>query len=341
MSLSITSASSSTSAGTWYRLVSACGVRTYSAWVPSIVLPRIQPPVRQCEYMPRRHRSQIPHALMQEISTRSPGWNADTAGPTASTTPMPSCPRMRPGVTRRHVALHDVKVGAADRRGRDPDDGVARIAQDRSAACPPTHAGRGRGRPAPSSSRSRQRLPPPKPSSSFHSSAYSDPFSGLLPLRHLSGFSGQLNATNMPRNSALIQQSLATKHAARTLRRFSGTRRLSLTFSGGISISTHIAQVARGGRRHDGAMDHSRRERRVRQRGLSTERRHRDLSDHALLEHGGSCRRVGGRRPTEPVGRGSHRSSRCRARAAPPARCTARCRAAAWRRRSRRARACC
>ena len=41
-------------AGIGYRLVSACGMRTYSAWVPSILWPRIQPPVVQCEYMPRR-----------------------------------------------------------------------------------------------------------------------------------------------------------------------------------------------------------------------------------------------------------------------------------------------
>ena len=34
---------------------------------------------------------------MQEISTRSPGLNAVTAGPTVSTTPTPSWPRMRPG----------------------------------------------------------------------------------------------------------------------------------------------------------------------------------------------------------------------------------------------------
>ena len=40
--------------GNGYRLVSACGMRTYSACVPSIELPRIQPPVAQCEYMPRR-----------------------------------------------------------------------------------------------------------------------------------------------------------------------------------------------------------------------------------------------------------------------------------------------
>ncbi len=72
-------------------------MRTYSACVPSILLPRIQPPVAQCEYMPRRHASHLPHDEMHEISTRSPGPNADTAAPTCSTTPTPSCPSTRPG----------------------------------------------------------------------------------------------------------------------------------------------------------------------------------------------------------------------------------------------------
>ena len=48
------------------------GMRTYSACVPSIVLPRIQPPVVQCEYMPLRQYSHLPQAVMQDISTRSP-----------------------------------------------------------------------------------------------------------------------------------------------------------------------------------------------------------------------------------------------------------------------------
>ena len=40
--------------GNVIKTVSANGMRTYSAWVPSILLPRIQPPLTQCEYMPRR-----------------------------------------------------------------------------------------------------------------------------------------------------------------------------------------------------------------------------------------------------------------------------------------------
>ncbi len=98
MSLSMTSASSSAPAGIGYRLVSACGMRTYSACVPSMLLPRIQPPVAQCEYMPLRHGSQRPHELMHEISTWSPGLKVVTAAPTASITPTPSWPRMVPGL---------------------------------------------------------------------------------------------------------------------------------------------------------------------------------------------------------------------------------------------------
>ena len=90
MSLSITSASSSAPAGIPYRLMSACGMRTYSACVPSMLLPRIQPPVLQCEYIWRRQLAHLPQALTHEISTGSPALKAVTAEPTASTTPTPS-----------------------------------------------------------------------------------------------------------------------------------------------------------------------------------------------------------------------------------------------------------
>jgi hypothetical protein len=78
--------------------VSACGIRTYSAWVPSISFPRIQPPVLQCEYIPFLQNSHVPHAVMQEIRTEAPLWKFETAFPTSSTTPTPSCPRIRPSV---------------------------------------------------------------------------------------------------------------------------------------------------------------------------------------------------------------------------------------------------
>ena len=44
-----------------------------------------------------RQYSHLPQAVMQEISTRSPGLKAVTAAPTFSTMPTPSWPRMRPG----------------------------------------------------------------------------------------------------------------------------------------------------------------------------------------------------------------------------------------------------
>ena len=48
--------------------------------VPSIVLPRIQPPVVQCEYMPRRQYSHLPQAEMHETRTWSPGREGSDAG---------------------------------------------------------------------------------------------------------------------------------------------------------------------------------------------------------------------------------------------------------------------
>ena len=55
--------------------MSACGIRTNSACVPSMVLPRIQPPSRQCEYMPFLQKSHFPQDVTQEMITVSPGAN--------------------------------------------------------------------------------------------------------------------------------------------------------------------------------------------------------------------------------------------------------------------------
>src|SRR5438874_3871969 len=74
-------------------------MRTYSAWVPSMILPRIQPPLWQWEYMPFLHASHLPHEVMQEMRTRSRALKPETADPTSATTPTPSCPRMRPALT--------------------------------------------------------------------------------------------------------------------------------------------------------------------------------------------------------------------------------------------------
>src|SRR6266516_5968048 len=72
ISLSMTKAFSSSPSGIWCKLESAFGILTYSACVPSTVLPSIQPPVVQCEVMPLRQYSHVPHAEMQDTSTRSP-----------------------------------------------------------------------------------------------------------------------------------------------------------------------------------------------------------------------------------------------------------------------------
>ena len=79
--------------------MSACGMRTYSAWVPSMVLPRIQPPSLQCEYIPRLQGAHRPQEVMHEMRTVSPLRMPVTADPISSTIPTPSCPRMRPSVT--------------------------------------------------------------------------------------------------------------------------------------------------------------------------------------------------------------------------------------------------
>ena len=74
-------------------------MRTYSACVPSMVFPRIQPPSLQCEYMLRLQKSQRPQDVMHEMRTVSPLRMPVTAVPISSTIPTPSCPRMRPSVT--------------------------------------------------------------------------------------------------------------------------------------------------------------------------------------------------------------------------------------------------
>ena len=83
-----------------------------------------------------------------------------------------------------------------------------------------------------------------------------------------------------------------------------------------------------------------------RQRGgglgrLPAERDVLHLPDHAVVADGGARRRVVEPGRAERLGDRARRSSRCRARAAPPGPCTARSRAARSRRRSPRRRACC
>ena len=49
---------------------------------------------------------------------------------------------------RRQISLQNVKIGSANRRSRNPHDGIARILDGRDAACPPMHACPDRDRPA-------------------------------------------------------------------------------------------------------------------------------------------------------------------------------------------------
>ena len=63
---------------------------------------------------------------MQEIITRSPGWNAVTAGADFFDDADALMPQDAPGRTGGNIAFQDMQIGAADRRLDDPDDGVRR-----------------------------------------------------------------------------------------------------------------------------------------------------------------------------------------------------------------------
>src|SRR5665213_787435 len=73
-------------------------MRTYSACVPLIKCPRIQPPSSQCEYICFLQYSQVPSEVIQEIITCSPFLKLRTPEPTSSITPTPSCPSVVPGL---------------------------------------------------------------------------------------------------------------------------------------------------------------------------------------------------------------------------------------------------
>ena len=110
-------------------------------------------PSRQCEYMPFRQKSHFPQDVMQEISTCRPVVNAGDRRAHLLDDADALVPEDPAVGHRRHVALQDVQVGAADGGGRDPDDGVGRLLDRRPGLAPPRRACRARGRPAPSSSR--------------------------------------------------------------------------------------------------------------------------------------------------------------------------------------------
>ncbi len=101
----MTAASSLTPSGSLCRELSAKGTRTYSAWVPLMRWPKIQPmpevpsSSRQCAGSCWWQYEHEPHEVMQEMITRSPTASLLTAWPTSVIVPTPSCPRIRPSVT--------------------------------------------------------------------------------------------------------------------------------------------------------------------------------------------------------------------------------------------------
>jgi hypothetical protein len=51
----------------------------------------------QVEYSSRRHWAQLPQAMGNATTTRSPTLSPRTPGPVSTTSPMNSCPMMSPG----------------------------------------------------------------------------------------------------------------------------------------------------------------------------------------------------------------------------------------------------
>ena len=69
----------------------------------------------------------LPQAMLKGTSTWSPTFSFCTSGPTCSTTPVNSWPKVMPGPGVRHGAVIQVQVGAADAGPGDPHDGVLRV----------------------------------------------------------------------------------------------------------------------------------------------------------------------------------------------------------------------
>ena len=91
-----------TPSGTLCTLVSAYGTRVYSAWVPSIRCPKIQPmpPVaRQWLGIARLQFAHRPHEVIAGTITRSSTARVLTAEPTSTTVPTASWPSTLPSVT--------------------------------------------------------------------------------------------------------------------------------------------------------------------------------------------------------------------------------------------------
>ena len=131
--------------------MSANGTRTYSAWVPSIMWPRIQPPPpRHWPDRPSRQYWQRPQAEMHDTSTRSPGLTVVTPAPTWLDGADGLVAEDPAAGDLGRVAFEDVQVGPADGGGVDADDGVGRVLDHRVGDVLPGLACPDRGTRAPS-----------------------------------------------------------------------------------------------------------------------------------------------------------------------------------------------
>jgi hypothetical protein len=79
--------------------------------------------------MPRRQYSHLPHEVMQEISTRSPGLNPVTADPIDDAHAFMA--EDAAGLAGGDVTLEDVQIGAADGCLCNPDNCIRRRAEIR------------------------------------------------------------------------------------------------------------------------------------------------------------------------------------------------------------------
>src|SRR6266536_2257683 len=87
---------SSAATGKTTRVPSAWGTRTASPCPPSTSPKPYLPPWRQALCSPRRQNTQVPSDQRNGETTSSPALIVRTSSPTASTTPMNSCPIRRP-----------------------------------------------------------------------------------------------------------------------------------------------------------------------------------------------------------------------------------------------------
>ena len=86
----------SASTGSATSVPSACGTRTASPCPPSTSAKPYLPPCRHSLCSPSRQKTQLPSDHRNGETTRSPALMVATSDPTASTTPMNSCPIRRP-----------------------------------------------------------------------------------------------------------------------------------------------------------------------------------------------------------------------------------------------------